>query len=90
MVKRQVERDKGRGTREGINSAQLKALKVPLAPLSEQRAIAAILGGQNTQAGILLDQRTKLLQKKAGLMHDLLTGRVRVPATDSQKAAAHA
>lgn len=86
IVKRQVERDKGRGTREGINSAQLKALKVPLAPPPEQRAMAAILRDQNAQAVTLLDQRSKLLELKAGLMHDLLTGRV--PVADIHKAAA--
>lgn len=43
IVKRQVERDKGRGTREGINTEQLKKLEFPLAPVDEQRMIARIL-----------------------------------------------
>lgn len=76
MVKRQVERDKGRGTREGINTAQLKALKVPLAPVGEQRLIAEILGGQNEELQCLLRELGKLRHLKAGLMHDLLSGKV--------------
>jgi len=87
MVKRQVERDKGRGTREGINTAQLKALKVPLAPLAEQRAIAELLGAQSAEVSSLQDQRAELRHLKAGLMHDLLTGRVRVPAAELKEVA---
>lgn len=77
MVKRQVERDKGRGTREGINTAQLKALRVPLAPVDEQRKIAEILDAQNVDIQALILERDKLRQLKQGLMQDLLTGRVR-------------
>lgn len=79
IVKRQVERDKGRGTREGINTAQLKALKVPLAPVGEQRVIAEILGAQNEEIQLLMDELSKLRQLKFGLMSDLLTARVQVP-----------
>lgn len=89
MVKRQVERDKGRGTREGINTAQLKALKVPLAPLAEQRAIADLLCAQSAEVSALQNQRAKLHNLKTGLMHDLLTGRVRVPVDEAQKVAAN-
>lgn len=88
MVTRQVERDKSRGTREGINTAQLKALDVPLAPLPEQRTIAGILSTHNVQAAALLSELSSLCQLKAGLVHDLLTGRVRVPVAETQKAAA--
>lgn len=78
MVKRQVERDKGRGTREGINTAQLKALKVPLAPVVEQRLIAEMLAGQNEEIQSLVNDLGKLRKLKHGLMQDLLTGRVPV------------
>jgi len=87
MIKRQVERDKGRGTREGINTAQLKALKVPLAPLPEQRAIARILSAHGAQTADLRDQLLKLRHLKAGLMHDLLTGRVRVHVDEIREVA---
>lgn len=78
MVKRQVERDKGRGTREGINTAQLKALRVPLAPVYEQRTIAEVLAAQNEDVQALILERDKLWKLKQGLMRDLLTGAVSV------------
>jgi type I restriction enzyme S subunit len=78
IVKRQIEREKGRGTREGINTAQLKALELPLAPLQEQRVIANLLRSQVS----LIDEANRNVEKlrmlKNGLMHDLLTGCVRV------------
>jgi len=53
IVKRQIEREKGRGTREGINTAQLKALELPLAPLQEQRVIANLL---RSQVSLIVDR----------------------------------
>ena len=88
IIKRQIEREKGRGTREGINTAQLKALKVPLAPLAEQRAIAEVLSGQNEVIQSLSEELSTLKNLRVGLMHDLLTGRVRVPI-DSTTSSAH-
>lgn len=88
MVKRQVERDKGRGTREGINTSQLKTLRVPLAPVAEQRMIAEILGGQHEDIQCLVHHLGKLRKVKDGLMQDLLTGRVRVPPTVTNPIAA--
>ena len=79
IVIRQVERDKGRGTREGINTAQLKALQIPLASVSEQNTIAQILMTHESQCAEMQRYLAKLRQQKHGLMHDLLTGRVRVP-----------
>lgn len=78
MVKRQIERDKGRGTREGINTSQLTSLAFPIAPVEEQRLIAKMLGKQNHFLRALEKDRDNLLMKKAGLMHDLLTGKVAV------------
>ena len=80
IVKRQIERDKSRGTREGINTAQLKALELPLASVDEQRAIARILMIHAALCGEIGSQLVNLRQQKHGLMHDLLTGRVRVKA----------
>ena len=82
QIKRQVERDKGRGTREGINTAQLKALEIPLAPVDEQRRIARILTTYHAQQAEMENQLTKFRQQKQGLMRDLLTGRVRAKVAD--------
>ncbi|OHC69488.1 MAG: hypothetical protein A3H93_07205 [Rhodocyclales bacterium RIFCSPLOWO2_02_FULL_63_24] len=80
IVKRQVERDKGRGTREGINTAQLTGLAFPLAPIDEQRRIANILETHGrTQRAAQLELQ-KLRRQKLGLMQDLLTGKVPVPS----------
>ena len=81
VVKRQVERDKGRGTREGINSAQLKALALPLADFDEQQHITRILKAHEAQLHNSQTALVKLRQQKQGLMQDLLTGRV--PVTTS-------
>jgi type I restriction enzyme, S subunit len=83
IVKRQVERDKGRGTREGINTAQLKVLELPLASVDEQRAIARILQSHTLQTEEAQNQLAKLRSLKAGLMHDLLTGSVRVNVAEA-------
>lgn len=85
IVKRQVERDKGRGTREGINTAQLKALELPLASVDEQRSIARILMTHTELCTDIQRQLAKLRQQKQGLMQDLLTSRVRVKVGEPAK-----
>lgn len=79
IVKNQIERDKGRGTREGINTAQLRALELPLTSVNEQRAIAKILMAHGEKLGAMQRHLKKLSQIKCGLMYDLLSGRVRLP-----------
>lgn len=78
IIMRQVERDKGRGTREGINTAQLMSLEFPIAPLPEQRLIAKILSKHNTFLRAAVSEMQSLQMKKLGLMQDLLTGKVPV------------
>jgi len=83
MVERQITREKGRGTREGIKTSQLAELRVPLAPLPEQLKIAQILGEQEARVAALRDESAKLRQIKRGLMHDLLTGEVPVSVSEA-------
>lgn len=78
VAKRQVDREKGRSTREGINTEQLRELRMPLAPPSEQRAIAEVLSIQQRHRAEILAHVDGLRRLKAGLMEDLLTGRVPV------------
>ena len=78
IIKRQIERDKGRGTREGINTAQLTSLAFPVAPLDEQRLIADILAKHNRAIQTVQAERYSLSMLKIGLMQDLLTGKVKV------------
>lgn len=77
-LKRLTQHGKGRGTREGINTAQLTSLAFPLAPVDEQRRIAEILSAHDRELVLAQSELGKLKQQKLGLMHDLLTGKVRV------------
>lgn len=77
-VQRQVDREKGRGTREGINTAQLKAIQLKLAPVSEQRAIESVISVLSNQVNRTELSLAKLRRLRTGLMQDLLTGRVSV------------
>ncbi len=63
----------------GITGEDLKLLPIPLPPLPEQRRIAAVLGTWDTA----IEQTTELLKalraRHRGLMHQLLTGKLRLP-----------
>ena len=63
-----------------INSTQLKAFEVPVPPFSEQLAIVDYLRSLKKRLKLESDNLGKLQAQKAGLMDDLLTGRVRVTA----------
>jgi len=76
---RQINRDKGRGTREGINTAQISDLRFALPSIEEQRLAVAALSQHDGQENSEKATLEKLHAVKAGLMSDLLTGRVRVP-----------
>lgn len=84
VVKRQIERDKGRGTREGINTAQITSLAFPIAPLNEQRQIAQILEKINLQIEATQAELNSYRMRKCGLMHDLLTGKVPVKVEEPE------
>ena len=77
-VRCQVDREKGRGTREGINTAQLKAIQLKLTPVAEQREIAKVLCALVSRHDVIAEFLDKLRRLKTGLMDDLLTGRVPV------------
>ncbi len=61
-----------------INQRMLKMLVIPIPPVSEQRAIVEIIRVQRDQLESLIAKREKLVTLKASLMHDLLTGSVRL------------
>lgn len=84
VIMKQIERDKGRGTREGINTQQLTSLKIPMAPVSEQRDIEKILHTKQREIEAEKLRLEKLRKQKAGLMHDLLTGKVQVKVDDDE------
>lgn len=76
----QVDQEKGRGTREGINSQQIAALRFALPEIAEQQAAVARMMAVTSALDRESDLAAKLRLQKVGLMDDLLTGRVRVTA----------
>ena len=61
-----------------INQRTLKKLVIPISPPSEQAAIAMVAERQRQHVDALVAKQMKLEALKKSLMHDLLTGRVRV------------
>ena len=65
-------------TVKGIRLESLRALKLMLPPIDEQKKIVAILTGVDEVLNTEQDKMLQLNKIKKGLMQDLLTGRVRV------------
>ena len=65
-----------------ISSRNLAQIQIDLPPLEEQTAIAAILSDMDTEISALEQRRDKTRALKQGMMQQLLTGRVRLPASD--------
>jgi type I restriction enzyme S subunit len=61
-----------------INSGDVRALQIPFPPLSEQRAIAAILTDMDAEIAALEQKRDKTRVLKQGMMQELLTGKTRL------------
>ena len=62
-----------------INQRMLKRLVTPVPPKPEQERITAIVAQQQKHLQALVAKQKSLEQLKKSLMHDLLTGRVRIP-----------
>jgi type I restriction enzyme S subunit len=82
-VRRQINRDKGRGTREGINTGEITALRFALPSIEEQHHAVSVICAQSQLVEAEVELLGKLHLIKAGLISDLLTGRVRVPESIS-------
>ena len=65
-------------TVESIEFPWLKAFHIPIPPLPEQEAIATILSDMDGEIAALEGKLVKARQIKQGMMHDLLTGRIRL------------
>jgi len=67
------------GGQKNVNAGSLKQLPVPLPPTkAEQEAIATILSNMDTEITGLETKLAKTRQLKQGMMHNLLTGRIRL------------
>ena len=73
LIRTQLEATATGGTMPVLNGRVLKALRVPVVPLSEQRQIAAILDTIDDAIRKTEQIIAKLKQVKQGLLHDLLT-----------------
>jgi type I restriction enzyme, S subunit len=65
-------------TMASLNTQILKSIFVALPLLPEQQAIATILSDMDTEIATLEAKLTKTRQLKQGMMHELLTGRIRL------------
>lgn len=61
-----------------ISSASLSSIEVTIPSLSEQTTIATILSDMDTEIAALEAKLAKARQVKQGMMHELLTGRIRL------------
>jgi len=73
-----------------INATQLRQFPVASPTIDEQREITKRVNAVNSRLSADGRELAKLRQKKQGLMHDLLTGRVPVPLPAAEAVAAEA
>jgi type I restriction enzyme S subunit len=78
-VRRQIRATVNAGGRDVANSETLNRLAFPWPPRGEQERIVDRLEGLEGVRRSNVEQLEKLKLERTGLMHDLLTGRVRVP-----------
>jgi len=74
-------------TRPRINLGNMKKLIVPQPKLEEQSKIFEKLEHLGAKIDLETKAKNKLLDKKSGLMHDLLTGKVQVNVNEPNTAA---
>lgn len=77
-IERQIESLLSGSNYPAINGNDVKALHIPLPPLSEQAAIAQILSDMDTEIAALEARCDKTKALKQGMMQELLTGRIRL------------
>ncbi|MBZ0256537.1 restriction endonuclease subunit S [bacterium] len=85
-VRRQLEIFAGGGTMPVINGKIIRRLIIPLLSLDEQAGMVERIDALDDIIASASAALAKLRQQKHGLMHDLLTGRVRVMSPESEPA----
>jgi len=75
----QINAVKGGRLKQGINIPVLTALLIPLPPLDEQREIARILQAVDAKIAAEQARRAALEELFKSLLHELMSGRIRVP-----------
>jgi type I restriction enzyme S subunit len=74
----QIDRLNAGGNREGLNYQQLRSFLIPWPNKNERIRIAEVIAAHDGRVRAEEAYRDKLQAIKQGLMHDLLTGKVRV------------
>jgi type I restriction enzyme S subunit len=86
----QILRMQGGLAQQHFNIGEMKNLLIPLPSIAEQHRIEDILLTQQSHVFSGKSHLSKLRAQKSGLMQDLLSGKVRVQADDSEETATHA
>ena len=73
----------GEGGRGGLNLTIIKNLKVHMPEVAEQTTIAQILSTADNEIDLLKRRLDKARGVKDGMMHQLLTGRTRLPVPET-------
>jgi type I restriction enzyme S subunit len=77
-IERQIESLLTGSNYPAINSADVKALRIPCPSLPEQTAIAEVLSDMDAEITALEERRDKTRALKQGMMQELLTGKTRL------------
>lgn len=77
-IKEKVKNIGQQGTQANLNKRMVQDFQIPLPPLPEQTAIAAVLSDMDAEITGLEAKLTKARQLKQGMMQELLTGRIRL------------
>jgi type I restriction enzyme, S subunit len=84
VAQRQIDSFQAGGNRQGLNFGQIRSFRLPIPPVSEQRAIAAAL----SDVDALLAKLDQLIAKKRDLkqagMQQLLAGKARLPGFSAE------
>jgi type I restriction enzyme S subunit len=62
-----------------VKVGEIRSLLLPCPVLGEQLIIAEAVNAVRSDLSAAIESRVKLGKQKQGLMHDLLTGRIRMP-----------
>jgi len=81
-IRAQVRRSVNAGGREVANGTVLRSLRFAWPDIAEQRRIVRVVASHHERWHQEFEFLAKLRHMKAGLMDDLLTGRVRVPVDE--------
>ena len=79
LVHKNILRFIASGTRAKLNRSELNKIEIPIPPTkAEQTAIASILSDMDAEIAALETKLAKARNIKQGMMHNLLTGRIRL------------